>query len=302
MRKIFFILLVLTTFFIVHADVEKLKPYILAGIETGEIESVLTKTENLLTENGFSAIGKYSPMQDPNRVVIVATHKLLTDSVEKFGGLHAFAAVIRFGIIKNGNNIEISYMNPVYWGNAYYRKKFPEVESGYNELNKIIIEMFNSLAEVKNLPYGSKKGVKIKKLRKYHYMVFMPYFDSVVKLAKKTDYDSVIKKIEKNFSKKLGVVEKVYRIDFPGKKLTLFGGALYGKKGESKFLPKIDKKDPRHVTFLPYEFLVMKDRVVMLHGKFRIALSFPDLSMGTFMKIVSTPGNIADYFKDIVRK
>ena len=162
--------------------------------------------------------------------------------------------------------------------------------------------MFNSLAEVKNLPYGSKKGVKIKKLRKYHYMAFMPYFDNVVKLAKKTNYDAVIKKIEENFSKKLGSVEKVYRIDFPGKNLTLFGGALYGKKGESKFLPKIDKKDPRHVTFMPYEFLVMKDRVVMLHGKFRIALSFPDLSMGTFMKIVSTPGNIADYFKDIVRK
>ena len=60
-----------------------------------------------------------------NRIVIIATHKLLTDPVEKFGGLHALAAVMRFGIIKSGDNFEISYTNPVYWGNAYYRKKFP---------------------------------------------------------------------------------------------------------------------------------------------------------------------------------
>lgn len=302
MKKLLIFLFIFSLMISVQANTDRLKPYILAGVEAGEIDTIVTKTETLLTENGFNAIGKYSPMKDPNRIVIIATHKLLTDPVEKFGGLHALAAVMRFGIIKSGDNFEISYTNPVYWGNAYYRKKFPEVENSYNELSRILLGMFGSLSEVKNLPYGSKKGVKVKKLRKYHYMIFMPYFDDVVKLAKKTDYDSVIKKIEENFAKKIGGVEKVYRIDFPGKQLTLFGGALFGKKGESKFLPKIDKKDPRHVTFMPYEFLVMKDRVVMLHGKFRIALSFPDLSMGTFMKIVSTPGNIADYFKDIVRK
>jgi len=302
MKKLFIFLFIFSLVISVQADTVRLKPYILAGIETGGIDIVVTKTEALLNENGFNVVGKYSPMKDPNRIVIIATHKLITDPVEKYGGMHAFAGVIRFGIIKNGDNIEISYTNPVYWGNAYYRKKYPEVEPAYNELSNLLVGMFNSLSEVKNLPYGSKKGVKTKKLRKYHYMIFMPYFDDVVKLAKKTEYDTVIKKIEENFTKKIGGVEKVYRIDFPGKQLTLFGGALFGKKGESKFLPKIDKKDPRHVAFMPYEFLVMKDRVVMLHGKFRIALSFPDLSMGTFMKIVSTPGNIAGYFKDIVRK
>ncbi len=302
MKKSLVILFIFSLVISINAGTERLKPYILAGIEKGEITDVITKTEALLSESGFNIIGKYSPMKDPDRAVIIATHKLLTDPVEKFGGMYAFASVIRFGIIKNGENIELSYTNPIYWGNAYYRKKFPDVESGYNELNKMIVSMFSSLSEVKNLAYGSKKGVKIKKLRKYHYMIFMPYFKNVVKLAKKTDYKAVLAKIEENFVKKIGGVEKVYRIDFPDKQLTLFGGALFGKKGESKFLPKIDKKDPRHVAFMPYEFLVMKDRVVMLHGKFRIALSFPDLSMGTFMKIVSTPGNIADYFKDIVRK
>ncbi len=301
MKKSIIILFLLTFIFTLHGDTITLKPYILAGIETGEKENAVLKVEDLLKSNEFEILGKYSPMKDPERVVIIATHIILKKAVEKLGGLSAFASVLRFGIIKNGDNFEISYTNPIYWGNAYYRKKFPDVESGYNELASKLTEMFKSLQRVENLPYGSKKGLTVKKLRKYHYMIFMPYFDDVVKLAKKTDYNNMITRIEGNLKNKKGGVEKVYRIDFPEQKLTLFGGALYGKDGESKFIPKIDKKDPRHVTFMPYELLVMKDTVVMLHGRFRIALSFPDLKMGTFMKIVSTPGNIADYFKDLTK-
>jgi len=43
--------------------------------------------------------------------------------------------------------------------------------------------------------------------------------------------------------------------------------------------------------------LVDDNKVYMLHGRFRIALSFPDLSMGTFMKIMSTPGDIEKMLK-----
>ena len=67
-----------------------------------------------------------------------------------------------------------------------------------------------------------------------------------------------------------------------------------GENGEGKFMPKIDLGTPKHTAFLPYEFLVVDNKVHMLHGRYRIALSFPDLSLGTFMKIVSTPGDIKD--------
>ncbi|MEN8153249.1 MAG: hypothetical protein ABFR75_04440 [Acidobacteriota bacterium] len=302
MKKLSLFILTVLLFLPSFGDEVRLKPYIMAGYEKGELQDSADNVEKLLKEKNFDLLGKYSPMRSDERIVIVATHKLLKDSVSKFGGLLGFASVLRFGLYKNGDNIEISYMNPLYWGNAYFRKKFPEVENNYKNLLKILTETFSGLSEVKNFQFGSKKGLKVKKLRKYHYMVFMPYFDNVEKLAKNTDYKSILDKIELNFSKKIGSVEKVYRLDFPELKLTLFGGALYGKNGESKFIPKIDKADTKHVAFMPYEFLVMENKVVMLHGKFRIALSFPDLSMGTFMKIVSTPGDIEDYFEDIVKK
>ena len=80
----------------------------------------------------------------------------------------------------------------------------------------------------------------------------------------------------------------------------LYGFALGGPDGESKFLPIIDIANPKHTAFLPYEVLVMNNEVHMLHGRFRIALSFPDLTMGTFTKIMSTPGNIEKLLSQLV--
>ena len=69
-------------------------------------------------------------------------------------------------------------------------------------------------------------------------------------------------------------------------------GALGGERRESRYVPIIDFGERKHTAFLPYGLLVMDDAVVMLHGRFRIALSFPDLTMGTFSKIMAPPGDI----------
>jgi hypothetical protein len=89
-------------------------------------------------------------------------------------------------------------------------------------------------------------------------------------------------------------------VEIPGKNLRLYGFSLSGEKGETHFMPIIDTSEPKHTAFLPYEFLVMDKEVHMLHGRFRIALSFPDLKMGTFTKIMSTPGDIKDLLKSVV--
>ena len=64
-------------------------------------------------------------------------------------------------------------------------------------------------------------------------------------------------------------------------------------------MPIIDIAQQKHVTFMPYELLVVGKEVRMLHGRFRIALSFPDLTMGTFTKIMSTPGEIEDLLSSL---
>ena len=50
-------------------------------------------------------------------------------------------------------------------------------------------------------------------------------------------------------------------------------------------MPIIDIAQQKHVTFLPYELLVVGKEVRMLHGRSRIALSLPDLTTLFIMNV-----------------
>jgi len=43
----------------------------------------------------------------------------------------------------------------------------------------------------------------------------------------------------------------------------------------------------------------MSNEVHMLHGRFRVAIAFPGLTIGTFTKIMSTPENIQDLLEQL---
>ena len=132
-------------------------------------------------------------------------------------------------------------------------------------------------------------------------MFGMPYFDDTIELGDFDNYTAALAKVESSVKKGIPNVKMVYKVAIPGKELTLYGFALSGADGESRFLPIIDINKPKHTAFLPYEILVMGNKVYMLHGRYRIAISFPDLTMGTFSKIMSTPGNIEDLLKQLVK-
>ena len=66
---------------------------------------------------------------------------------------------------------------------------------------------------------------------------------------------------------------------------------------DKTIMEKIDVHGTRHTAHLPYEILVSGEKAYTLSGKFRIALSFPDLSMmgaGSFMEIMDAPPAIKD--------
>lgn len=288
MKKILVVFFVFFVFTLLYSEDARLKPYVLAGIERGELGDAVAKVENLLTANGFEILGKYSPMQDKNRVVICATHEVLKKSVSKFiakNNLIAVAAVTRFALNKKDDTIKISYRNPLYWGNAFFRKDFPDVEKDYNVFNFKITEMFKGLAEVKNQSYGSQKGLKVKKLRKYRFGMFFPYFDDPEELAENTKYDDIIKTVDENLSKKVADTEKVFKLSFPGQQVTLYGIACYCKDCEPFYIPYFESKlKESHDASLPWTFMVLKDKVIKVHGKWFLAAAYPDFGMFTMMK------------------
>ena len=176
-----------------------------------------------------------------------------------------------------------------------------KVSSYYSNLNSKLKTALTGFDENKFTEFGSKKGVSNSDLKKYHYMVGMPYFDDNVKIKEFSSFESAISTIEKNLKSGNSNFKKVYDIKLNSEKIALYGIALPGTDGEKLFMPKIDISSPKHTAFLPYELLVVGNKAYMLHGRFRIALSFPDLTMGQFMKIVSTPGYIEDMMKEVCK-
>ena len=75
--------------------------------------------------------------------------------------------------------------------------------------------------------------------------------------------------------------------------MVLFGvGLSQGEGADQTVMGTTDQAAPRHSAHLPYEILIDGKRVLAFYGQFRIAQSFPDLSMGTFMKISGAPDAI----------
>jgi hypothetical protein len=281
-------------------NAQNLKPYILAGTESGDITAAVEKTEKLLEKQGFTVAGKYSPMGDDNRVVICITSEALKNAAKSSDDIRMFAAVLRVGVHYVGTTNNISFMNPLYWGNAYYQKEFGKVSKQYDAINAELIAAFKGLSNVHNMSFGSKNGKTPKDLQGYRYKFMMPHFDDIDELVKDSSYEEILKVIDGNFSSQSALFEKVYDVRLPGQKLALIGVGLKGEKGETNYIPKIDKEELKYLPFAPYELLVMEDKAIALRARYRIAVSFPDLSMGTFMKISGAPGDIKDYLIQLV--
>jgi hypothetical protein len=149
--------------------------------------------------------------------------------------------------------------------------------------------------------YGPKKGLSADDIAGYHYTFGMEYFDEPYDLATYNSYEEAVAAVEKGLAANAGGATKVYRIDIPGKKQTLFGVALSSEKTGNKYMDdkfimsEIDFKDVRSTAHLPYDILVTGDTVEALHARFRIAINFPDLSMmgaNSFMNIMPSPDAI----------
>ncbi len=292
MKKLLFFSLLLMSSVLIQA--QNLKPYTIGAETTGSVADAKTKVIAALKTNGFSVVGQYTPASDANRSLIAITSSDLKAAVNRVGGLTGFAAALRVAITKEGSKVIISYTTPAYWGNAYFRSSYSKVASNYNTISSKLKAALNPLGTNGGAEFGSKNGLSAKDLQGYHYMMGMPYFDDTIELNAFDSYDKAVATIDANFSKGVSNLRKVYTVTLKGKKIKLYGVGLSGSDGESSFMPTIDGASPKHTAFLPYEILVLDNKAYMLHGRYRIALSFPDLSMGTFMKIVSTPGNIED--------
>lgn len=261
---------------------EMLKPFILASVGSGDVNTTVADVKAKLTGAGFEIAGEYSPY--PNAEIVVVTSDALKNAAAKseFGG---YGVGQRVSVTKVKDEIQVAYTNPVYMANAYRMKV---------NLEDVAAQLKKALGFVK--AYGSKEGMEADDLRDYHYMFGMEYFDDPSVLAKYPSYDKAVAAVEAGLAAGKGGTGKVYRIDIPGKQESVFGVSLTKDCSSDKFIMgNIDFKPIRSTAHLPYEMLVSGKEVYALYARFRIAIDFPDLKMmgsNSFFKIMCAPDDI----------
>ncbi len=276
---------------------QELSPYIKIGETTESIQQTTENVINALKSNSFTVLGTYNPMNKSTLKVIAFTRDDLKNTVAKVIDRGALAAVFKVGLVQKDGKVIISYVNPEYLLRAYLRDNYITFESTFKKFSADLRTTFSSIGHT-FIPFGGT--IKADKLKKYHYKIMMPYFTDPITLNEFSSFEEGVRVIENNLKAHKAKTALVYKLVYKTDKIAVFGVGLLDKEdGEAYFLPKIGET---HVAALPYEIILQGKKATMLHGKYRIALHWPELTMGTFMKIMSTPGDIEDMLEEVCEK
>ena len=293
MKKLLLFLVIVLSLSSNQLVAQKYKPYTLALKSSSSISELVNSIQSSLETNGIQVIGTYSPADDNGKKVLAITNDALKSAAKQSGNLAGFAGAMKVAFTKENGQVYVTYTTPQYWASAYHQKKYKNIASQIDAFASSLKTSLSAVGDFIGTPFGKKSAVSPSDLAGYHYMFGMPYLDDKITIKTFPSHQKAVAKINSNLSAGKKSTQKVYQVDVSDN-ITLFGIGIGGESGEKYFVPTIDYGSPKHTAMLPYELLVVGKNVYMAHGRFRFALAFPDLSMGTFMKIVNTPGYVED--------
>ena len=273
---------------------QEISPYIKIGETNNSIQKTSKDVIDILEKNSFKVLGSYNPAGNNDLKVIAFTRDDIKNTVIKVKDRGALAAVFKVGLVRDNGIVMMSYTNPDYILRAYLQDDFDKYKMELQSFADDIKTTF-SVFGTNFTPFGGT--VETDDLKKYHYKIMMPYFTDPIELKKFNSFEEGVSIIENNLKANKGNAKQVYQLIYVSEKVAVFGIGLQNiENGESYFLPKIGEA---HAAALPYEIILQGKEATMLHGKYRIALHWPELTMGTFMKIMSTPGDIEDTLEEL---
>jgi hypothetical protein len=273
------------------------RPFVVASTGPGTLADKTRSTLTALESAGFEVVGQYSPVDGTNVVVVSNDELKKVAAMSDKGG---YAAGQRVAISEAGDNIEVSFVNPVYIQYGYRLK---------GDMKPVSDALAASLGNTRTCGGGDKK-LTAKKLGKFHYMMTMPYFDNPYELGSFDSHEAAIAAVEKGLAVSGDALTQVYRIDIPGKQQTVFGVGMKMTNEDEEDLDStfqmsiVDFEGCKKRAYFPYEVLVDGKNVEALHMKFRMALHFPNLSMAGkhgFTKLMAAPGATEDALEEMLK-
>ena len=287
--KNIFISFIFISIFYTSSFAQDLSPYIKIGETTESMQQASEKITETLQNNSFTILGSYNPSNKSTLKVIAFTRTDMKNTVVKVPDRGALAAVFKVGLVAEDGKVTMSFTNPEYLLRAYLGDNYNSYKSTFQKFDADLKTTFSTIGnEFK--PFGGT--VEAEDLKDYHYKIMMPYFTDPITLNEFSSFEEGVKTIEANLKAEKGSTVLVYKLVYEKENIAVFGIGLQDKaKGEANFLPIIGEAN---VAAMPYEIILQGKKATMLPGKYRLAVSWPELSMGTFMKIIGTPGDIED--------
>lgn len=275
-------------------SLQAISPYYLVADVEGDLNTVEASIESALEEQGFIVIGKYNPMENKSKRVIVYSSDHLQKLCSKVTDRGMLAAALKVAIWDRNGKIRVSMLNPEYLFYAYLRDEGDQgaLKGALQQINESAITAMKAIGTTMK-PFGG--DIEVKKLKEYKYMMGMPKFDAPVELNEFSSFEQGVGTIHANLNAGKGSMAKVFEIIDAEKQIAVFGIALNdAEMGEVHFLPIIGEK---HIAGMPYEIILQGNIATILHGRYRFASHWPELTMGTFTKIMSSPGDVEDMLK-----
>lgn len=265
-------------------------PYIQGdSVAGGSAQAVASAVEAKLKNEGFKVVGKYFPKSLAGYGVVIATDDAMLNEVGSVGGNAVLGATIRVGVKADGS---VAYTNPDYWYRAYFRRSFDKKEGAVKALQ-------TRLQDALGAGKGQGGDETAGSLANYRYMIGMERLDSFKnKLAEYGSFAEALKTVRDNLAKGAGKTAKIYEVVMADRKLAVFGVAMNdGDNSDGEWIKRIDMQN--NIAGLPYEIYINDKEVEAPHGRFRIALAFPDVGMGQFMRISSLPSAIMETMSSV---
>ncbi|APZ44575.1 hypothetical protein BW247_06400 [Acidihalobacter ferrooxydans] len=296
MRKLFQIIVLgfgLSLVGLAQAADQHIRPFVLGSVSTGDFMTKVQQVETALKGAGFSIVGTYSPDMSKFHpyqaaTVVVVTSPALQAAAAKtsHGG---YGAVLSVSVTQVDGKLQVAYMNPIYMSYAYRMK---------TDLQPVLTALGQAIGDEKT--FGAK-GMTPGGVENYHYTWGMEYFNEPLHLNTYSTHAQAVAAVKKGLTEGKGHTRFVYQVNVPGTNQTVFGVGLdnpgNGNANDAYIMSVVDYKALKHTAYLPYQILVVGNKVEALNLRFRLAVFFPELAMmggHSFMTLMPAPNAIKD--------
>lgn len=223
--------------------------------------------ESKLKSAGYTIVGEYNVI-DKGTTILFTDDALKAEAAKPNRG---FAALERVYI--DNENKQITLTNPIYFGKAYMQDDYD---------NSVFYKELQTLAATFDGLKASKDKLEFDNLAEYHFMFGMPYYEDTLELGSGKEDEILAKAKAYKEGKDLLFTLKI------SNNATIIGMKLDEKT--SQFPQTIGLNN---AVVLPYLVLIENGKAKALNAKYYIALSYPLLSMGEFMKINEVPDEVS---------